>query len=305
MLPHRDRFAQSIALGRIASPFEGLARALGARRLVALMRLAKTNRPSAVKIESSPATAPRKGKVILQAGCAEPVLRPAYQAAAARLLSRSGYDVARAPKEGCCGALVHHLGREEEALAMVRRNVDAWSAAIEGVDAIIVTASGCNTLIKDYGFLLRNDRAYAAKAARISDLAQDISEFLTPDALTGLAGGKNLRVAWQAPCSLQHGQRVMAKPKLLLERAGFEIVIPMDAHLCCGSAGTYSILQPEIADRLGDRKAATLEALKPDVIATANVGCALHLSGRTKIPLVHVVELLDWATGGPRPAALG
>jgi glycolate oxidase iron-sulfur subunit len=304
VLPYRGRFAAAVTLGRIASPLAGFAGWIGGKRVSALVRLAGANRPSAVKIGGSPATGPRKGKVILQAGCAEPVLRPSFQAATARLLARAGYDVGRAPGEGCCGSLVHHLGREKEALAFVRKNVDAWSAAIDGVDAIIVTASGCGTTIKDYGFLLRNDPAYAAKAARVSALAKDISEFLAPSGLPPLSAGRKLRVAWHAACSLQHGQKIVAEPGQLLEAAGFEVVTPADAHLCCGSAGTYSMLQPEIADRLGDRKAATLGALTPDVIATGNIGCAVHLSMRTRTPVVHIAELLDWATGGPAPTGV-
>jgi glycolate oxidase iron-sulfur subunit len=242
----------------------------------------------------------------MQAGCVEPVLRPRYQAAAARLLTRLGYAVLRAPEEGCCGSIVHHLGREEEALKMIRATVDGWAAILDAgpVEAIVVTASGCGVTIKDYGFMLRNDPAYADKAARMSKLARDISEFVRADALQAAPGARKLRVAWQAPCTLQHGHKIGGQPKALLERAGFDVVTPADAHLCCGSAGTYSMLQPEIADRLGKRKAASLEALNPDVIATANIGCAVRIAVRTGVPVVHIAELLDWATGGPAPAGL-
>jgi glycolate oxidase iron-sulfur subunit len=305
VLPHRGRFSAALSLGRIFAPLSGLvARLPGGDRLAVMLKMAKGNPRRDPKIESSPATGGRKGRVILQAGCAEPVLRPDFQAATARLLNRLGYDVERAPNEGCCGSLVHHMGRESEALAFVKRNVDAWSAVIEGVDAIIITASGCGTTIKEYGFLLRDDPAFAARAARISSLAKDITEFVTPGALPASQLPKT-RVAYHAACSLQHGQKIVAQPAVLLKAAGFDVVTPADAHLCCGSAGTYNILQHEIADRLGDRKAASLEALEADIIATGNIGCAVQIGARTGIPVVHVAELLDWATGGPKPKAVG
>jgi glycolate oxidase iron-sulfur subunit len=299
VLPYRERFAAAVRLGRLASPLAG---AFGGR-LAAMLKMAKENRPHEVKIEPSAATGARRGRVILQAGCAEPVLRPNFQAAATRLLNRLGYDVERAPGEGCCGALVHHMGREAEALAFVKHNVDAWSAVIEGVDAIIVTASGCGATVKEYGFLLRNDPAYAERAARISALAKDITEFVSPEDLPKSVRPK-IRVAYHAACSLQHGQKVTEQPKRLLERAGFEVATPVEAHLCCGSAGVYNILQPEIADRLGERKSASLDALKPDVIVTGNIGCAVQIGARAGAPVVHIAELLDWATGGPRPLVL-
>jgi glycolate oxidase iron-sulfur subunit len=304
VLPYPGRFAIALRVGRMASPFAGiLARLPGGKGLAAMLRMAKDNRAHAAMPGSYAAAGVRKGRVILQAGCAEPVLRPDYQAATARLLNRLGYDVERAPDEVCCGSLVHHLGREDEALAFVRHNVDAWSEVIDGIDAIVVTVSGCGTTIKDYGFLLRNDPAYAGRAARISALARDITEFLRPE-MFGKATGRRLRVAYHAACSLQHGQKITSQPGRLLATAGFEVTTPVDAHLCCGSAGTYNILQPEIAQELGDRKAASLEALKPDVIATGNIGCAVQIGMRTGIPVVHIAELLDWAAGGPKPRAI-
>jgi glycolate oxidase iron-sulfur subunit len=305
LMPHRGRFAAALWLGPMVAPFAGLADALGARRMAAMMRTARARR---IRVAAEPPGEPggTRGRVIMQAGCVEPVLRPRYQAAAARLLTRLGYAVLRAPEEGCCGSIVHHLGREEEALKMIRATVDGWAAILDAgpVEAIVVTASGCGVTIKDYGFMLRNDPAYADKAARVSKLARDISEFVRADALQAAPGARKLRVAWQAPCTLQHGHKIGGQPKALLERAGVDVVTPAEAHLCCGSAGTYSMLQPEIADRLGKRKAAALEALKPDVIATANIGCAMHLAVRTGVPVVHIAELLDWATGGPAPAGL-
>jgi glycolate oxidase iron-sulfur subunit len=258
---------------------------------------------------SAPVAAPRQAaggkRVVLLRGCAEPVLRPEYQAAAARVLGRLGYAIVPAPDEACCGALVHHLGHEADALASARRNVDAWTRAIEdgGLEAILVTASGCGTTIKDYGHMLRGDPAYAGKAARVSALAKDISELLVEADLPASAA-TGLTVAYHGACSLQHGQKVTEAPKRLLARMGFVVAVPAEAHLCCGSAGTYNILQPEIADRLGARKAAALDRLGADVIATGNIGCAMQIGRRSGAPVVHVVELVDWAMGGPRPAML-
>ena len=235
-------------------------------------------------------------------GCAEPVLKPEIRAAAVRLLNRVGYDVSFANGEVCCGALVHHMGREAAALEAARRNVDAWTR--EGdITAIIVTVSGCGTTLKDYGFMLREDPAYAEKAARVSALAKDISELLSDVALPK-GNGRSLTVAYHAACSLQHGQKVTDAPKKLLEAAGFAVKTPPEAHLCCGSAGTYNILQPEIAGQVGDRKVANLAQLNADVIATGNIGCAVQIGQRARVPVVHTVELLDWATGGPVPASL-
>jgi glycolate oxidase iron-sulfur subunit len=236
-------------------------------------------------------------------GCAEPVLRPEIGRAAASLISRMGYEVVVAPNAGCCGALVHHLGQEDAALASARRNVDAWIDEIEGagLEAIIVTASGCGTMIKDYGFMLRSDPAYASKAERVSSLAMDICEFVAAKGLPPVMRSQSLIVAYQSACSLQHGQKVTRAPQDLLKSAGYEVRQPAEAHLCCGSAGTYNILQPVIAAKLGERKVAHLAKLSADVIATGNIGCATQISLRTQTPVVHTVQLLDWATGGSAP----
>jgi glycolate oxidase iron-sulfur subunit len=197
------------------------------------------------------------------------------------------------------------MGREEASLAAARRNVDAWTRLIDedGLDAILITASGCGTTIKDYGFMLRNDPAYAARAAHVSALTQDISEFLDGIDLPD-GEGRGLAVAYHAACSLQHGQKVTEAPKRLLAKMGYKVRTPAEAHLCCGSAGTYNILQPEIAGRLGDRKTAALARLDADMIATGNIGCAMQIGQRAQTPVVHTIELIDWALGGPRPLAL-
>jgi glycolate oxidase iron-sulfur subunit len=301
VLPHPARFRLALSLARLAKPLRPL---FGKSPFGAMLALAPDHAAKSAPAVSAPAQP--KGRVVLLQGCAEPVLKPEYRAATTRLLSRAGYQVVLAEGEGCCGALVHHMGRKAEALADARRNVDAWTVQIEGegIDAILVTASGCGTAIKEYGFLLRDDPAYAEKAARVSALAKDISEFLAAIDLPPAAGPSGLVVAYHAACSLQHGQKVTEAPVQLLRRAGFDVRIPAEAHLCCGSAGVYNILQPELADIIGRRKAANLDRLEADVIAAGNIGCATQIALKAKAPVAHLVELLDWAHGGPVPEAL-
>jgi glycolate oxidase iron-sulfur subunit len=304
VLPYPARFRAALRLAQFARPIAPMfAKVAPLRPLAAMLALAPKRIPAA-----PPAAVPTIGarqRIALLQGCAEPVLRPEFRAAAIRLLDRAGYDVVLAPGEQCCGALVHHMGREEAGLAAARRNVDAWTREIEtgGLAAIVVTASGCGTTIKDYGFMLRNDPAYADRAARVSALARDISEVLI-DANLPDGNGRGLTVAYHAACSLQHGQKVTDAPKRLLAGAGYAVRTPIEAHLCCGSAGTYNILQPEIAGQLGDRKAGNLARLDADVIATGNIGCAMQLAPRLGMPVLHTIELLDWATGGPVPPQL-
>ena len=306
VLPHPRRFRSALALARLVKPAEPLLRRFSALKpLAAMLALAPSILPrKAQRIGAIPDVI--KGRVVLLQGCAEPVLRPQIRPCAARLLIAAGYDVVLADGEGCCGALVHHMGRKAEALDDARRNVDAWTAEIEGrgIEAILVTASGCGTAIKDYGFMLREDPAYADKAARVSALAKDITEFLAGLDRPPASTPQGLRVAYHAACSLQHGQGVTDAPKRLLAEAGFEVCTPAEAHLCCGSAGVYNILQPDIADQIGARKVAHLERLGAEVIATGNIGCATQIGVRTATPVVHTVELLDWASGGPIPACL-
>ena len=305
VLPHQWRFRVALALARLSRPAIPLiARFAALRPLSAMLALAPARAAPRPSNAPAAATHPR-GRVALLQGCAEPVLRPEIREATVRLLNRAGYDVVFAPGEGCCGALVHHMGRDAASLAAARRNVDAWNREIDGagLDAIVVTASGCGTTIKDYGFLLRGDPAYAASAARVSALARDVSELLVGADLP-MGNGRGLTVAYHAACSLQHGQKVVDAPKRLLAGAGYVVRTPVEQHLCCGSAGTYNILQPEIAGQLGARKAVNLARLDADVIATGNIGCAMQIGQRAAVPVVHTVELLDWATGGPRPPAM-
>ena len=239
----------------------------------------------------------------LLAGCAQQVIAPEINEATVRLLTRMGVEVVVAASAGCCGALAHHMGKHEAGMASARANIHAWTAELggDGLDAIVINTSGCGTTVKDYGFMFRNDPD-AAKASEIASLACDISEYLTRLNYAPTREAPNLTVAYHAACSLQHGQNVTAEPKTLLARAGFKVAVPTEAHICCGSAGTYNLLQPEIAGRLRTRKLERIEALKPDLIAAGNVGCITQLSGG--LPVVHTVELLDWMAGGPRPAKL-
>ena len=302
VLPYPGRFRAALTLAKLGRPFAPLI--AGVKPLAAMLAMAPKHVPSPVAAVNATVSG-ASGYVALLQGCAEPVLKPEYRAAAIRLLNRAGYDVVFAAGEGCCGALVHHMGREADGLDAARRNVDAWMREIEGggLAAIVVTASGCGTTIKDYGFMLRNDPAYAGKAARVSALARDVSELLAEIELPA-GDGRGLTVAYHAACSLQHGQKVTDAPKRLLAAAGYTVRTPAEAHLCCGSAGTYNILQPEIAGQLGARKAGNLDRLQADVIATGNVGCAMQIARHGDTPIVHTIELLDWATGGPAPAVL-
>jgi len=305
LLPYPHRFRMALALARLARPIAPILNGMGwTKPFGAMLKLAPAQSTDNATWDT-PRPAEKVGRVALLQGCAEPVLKPEIRAATIRLLGRMGYQSVLAPGEGCCGALVHHMGKEERALADARRNVDAWSRELdgEGLDAILITASGCGTTIKDYGFMLRNEPAYADRAAKVSALAKDISEFLDTTELPA-GDGRGLTVAYHPACSIQHGQKVTEVPKLLLARAGYVVKLPAEAHLCCGSAGTYNILQPEIAGQLGDRKAANIDRLDADVIATGNIGCAMQISARSATPVAHLVELIDWATGGPPPDQL-
>lgn len=277
-------------------------------RLGAMLAIAPRELPSAadsLKTGVHPALGQRRGRVALLGGCAQPVVNTAIHAATIRLLTRLGVEVVVPQEAGCCGAIVLHMGREDEALQFARHNIDVWTREMagEGIDAILINTSGCGTTIKDYGFLLRDDKAYAEKAARVSSLAKDISEYLSGLDLPK-APAKELSVAYHSACSLQHGQRITDLPKRLLQQMGFTVRDVPEAHICCGSAGTYNLLQPFFARRLKQRKVANIEKLSPDVVACGNIGCLMQIASGTDLPVVHTVELIDWATGGPKPAAM-
>jgi glycolate oxidase iron-sulfur subunit len=308
VLPDPALFRLAVVAGLIAKPFAPVLQALGLKRMAAMLRL--TPRKLSPPVERFgkvyAAQGARRGRVALLSGCINPVLAPATNEAAVRLLNRNGIEVVVAAGEACCGSLVHHLGREQQALAQARNNIDAWTREIDGagIDAILITVSGCGTTVKDYGFMLRGDRDYAAKATRVSRLTKDVTEYLATLDLPAGAAPRPLTVAYHAACSLQHGQKVTQVPKELLCKFGFVVKDVPEGHLCCGSAGTYNILQPALAERLRDRKVANIERLRPDVIAAGNIGCIMQIAAGTAIPVVHTVELLDWATGGPVPEAL-
>ncbi|SMH39866.1 glycolate oxidase subunit GlcF [Mesorhizobium australicum] len=310
VLPYPGRFRAALRLAAFGRPFAGLfGRMQALKPLAAMLTMAPRTVPAASAV-SKPAThgasAPKRGRVALLTGCAQSVLDPAINEATVRLLTRLGVEVVVPEGEGCCGALVHHMGREEAALAAARTNVDAWTREIEraGLDAIVITASGCGTTIKDYGFMLRLDPAYADKAARVSALAKDVTEYLAAIDLPEPSLPPGLSVAYHSACSMQHGQKITRQPKDLLKRAGFDVREPKEGHLCCGSAGTYNILQPDIAAKLRSRKVSNIEATGAALVATGNIGCMTQISGGTALSVVHTVELLDWAWGGPRPEGL-
>jgi glycolate oxidase iron-sulfur subunit len=242
-------------------------------------------------------------RMLVLGGCAQSSTTPRTNAAAARVLDRLGISLLVAPAAGCCGALSQHLSAEQEARAFMRRNIDAWWPHIEqGVEAIVMTASGCGVMVKDYGELLKDDPDYADKAARVSALTRDLGEVLAAENLDPLQGlGKERRIAFHAPCTLQHGQKLPGLLEGLLAGLGFELTEVRDSHLCCGSAGSYSVLQPELSLRLRDHKLAALQEQRPDLIATANVGCQLHLTTASGVPVVHWIELLDEAPREARP----
>ena len=310
LLPHPARLRPMLAMARLARPLRALVpgRSMLAARMRAMLDLAPAVLPPTGRMQRSgvyPAEGERRGRVALLAGCAQTVLAPSINEATIRLLTRMGVEVVIAREAGCCGALTHHMGHEDSAKASARANIAAWNAELsgDGLDAIIINTSGCGTVVKDYGFMFRDDPALADPAARVSGLAQDITEYLHRIGYSPTRAPSGLTVAYHAACSLQHGQRVLDAPKALLRAAGFRVAEPREAHLCCGSAGTYNIMQPAIATRLRARKLKNLKASSPDIIAAGNIGCLTQLAG-DGVPTIHTVELLDWMAGGPAPAAL-
>jgi glycolate oxidase iron-sulfur subunit len=319
LLPYRERFRLALRAAALTRPLTALFFALLPKRknadmpslfdrLGAMMALAPRRLPESGESRAGRTFAPqgvRRGRVALLTGCAQPVLNASINQAAIRVLTRLGIEVVLPQGEGCCGAIVLHMGRETDGLQFARRAIDVWMREIEtgGLDAILITTSGCGTTIKDYGFLLRDDPAYAAKAARVSALAKDISEYLSVLDLPA-SDQKSLTVAYHSACSLQHGQKITDLPKRLLQKAGFKLRDVPEGHICCGSAGTYNLLQPFFARRLRQRKVLNIERLAPDVVACGNIGCMMQIASGTKLPVVHTIELIDWALGGPKPEAM-
>lgn len=300
VLPHPARLRVALALGRLARPLAPVFDRISALKPgAALLRLTPARPAEAAEQVQAPAP---RGRVVLLRGCVEPAIAPRVRAAAIRLLNRAGFEVVEAEGEGCCGGLVHHMGREAEAHAAFAANTRAWRRALDdGAVAVLTTVSGCGAVMKDYGFHLRADPALAADAGRVSAAVRDIVEFLDEAGLPPPAPGGRPSVAYHAACSLQHGQKIAAAPRRLLVQTGFEVREIPEGHLCCGSAGTYNILQSELAERLRRRKQANIEATAAEVVAAGNIGCITQIGLGAGRPVLHTVELLDWATGGPPP----
>jgi len=306
-IPYPARFRLALTAAKLARPLAPmLPKRVRSMLALAPRRLAKASpvdTPQVIAAEGA-----RRQRVALLNGCAQTVLAPQINEATVRLLTRLGVEVVVADGAGCCGSLVHHLGKVDQSHAQAKAAIDAWIGEAHGggLDAIVINSSGCGTQIKDYGFMFRDDPAYADKAARISKLACDVTEFVAGLGvdlpLSGAAAG--VAVTYQSACSMQHGQGLKRQPPDLLAAAGFSVREPAEGHLCCGSAGTYNILQSELADQLRDRKAAHIAATAPAVVATGNIGCMTQLADALDAPIVHTVELLDWATGGPKPGAM-
>lgn len=307
LLPYPGRFRLALLGGKIARPFRRL---IPDARLRAMLEMVPKQIPPVSRGDDPqlyPAEGVRKARVLLLTGCAQKALNTDINAATIRLLRRAGCEVVIADGAGCCGALAAHMGESARAKHSATALIGAVlaEAGKGALDAVVINTSGCGTTVKDYGHMFQDDPAMAEAAARVAALAKDVTELLAGLDLPPVAQPPGLRVAYHAACSLQHGQKIRAAPKDLLRRAGFEVVEPADSHLCCGSAGTYNLLQPQISAELQRRKVATLEAKAPEVIAAGNLGCMIQIGAATQLPVVHTVELLDWASGGPRPGALG
>ncbi len=307
VIPNPTIFRLALAATALVRPFARfLPRPIGAVLGLAPKKLATPSwveRPQVIA-----ATSPKRLRVALLTGCAQAALDSAINESTVRLLTRLGAEIVVPKGMGCCGALEHHMGETDAAHARASRNIDAFMAEVDGdgLDAIVIATSGCGTTMKDYGHMFRLDAAWADKAAKVASLAKDVSEVVAMlDLASAVVREARPRVAYHSACSMQHGQKITSLPAELLTEAGFEVVTPPESHVCCGSAGTYNILQPELAGRLRDRKVRNIMTVAPDVIAAGNIGCMMQIGAGTDIPIVHTVELLDWATGGPRPEALG
>ncbi|MGV6806036.1 MAG: glycolate oxidase subunit GlcF [Ruegeria sp.] len=304
ILPYPMRFRWALFGAKLGRPFRFL---MPDARLRAMLDMAPKHIPPVSRNDDPQSFVPKGQpikRVALMTGCAQKALNTDINDATIRLLTRLGCEVVVAEGAGCCGALTHHMGKTRESHATAAANIRAWTREMDGkgLDAIVINTSGCGTTVKDYGHMFRDD-PLAENAERVSAIAMDVSEILIQ--LDMPAGAdRGLTVAYHAACSLQHGQQIKSYPKDLLKRAGFVVVEPADSHLCCGSAGTYNLMQPEISAKLKQRKVRTLEARNPDLIAAGNIGCMMQIGSGTQLPVAHTVELLDWATGGPRPRAL-
>jgi glycolate oxidase iron-sulfur subunit len=318
LLPRPNLFRLALSAARLTRPLGRLipGKSMTAQRLRGMLSLAPAELPARSPIETPrvyPAEGHRKARVALLTGCAQQVLMPRINEATIRLLTRLGVEVVVPKGAGCCGALNHHIGQHDRAMTLARANIEAWSREADAdalgldgprLDAIVINASGCGTTVKDYGFMFRSEpEPWRSRAEKVAGMTLDITQFLSRFGYAPTRQATGLTVAYHSACSLQHGQQVTAEPKTLLSRAGFGVVEPRESHICCGSAGTYNLLQPEIAGRLRDRKLGNLKATRPDLIAAGNIGCITQLAGDS-LPIVHTVELLDWMAGGPKPPGI-
>ncbi|MFZ5783592.1 MAG: heterodisulfide reductase-related iron-sulfur binding cluster [Pseudomonadota bacterium] len=316
LMPRPSAFRWSMALGRIAKPFAGLLPATSSdpggatflRRLRAMLEAVPDRLPGPSSVDRPqvfPAAGLRRKRVALMPGCGQQVLAPEVNEATIRLLTRHDIEVVNVAGSGCCGSSVLHVGRNDEAVALAKRNIAAWMREIDGagLDAIVINASGCGTTVKDYGHMLADDPEWKERAEQVARLARDVSEIMLEVGLANVTA-RPLTIAYHSACSMQHGQKVIEQPKKLLREAGYVVRDVPESHICCGWAGTYQVLQPELSRRLRDRKVANIGSVRPDAIAAGNFGCIGNIASGTGIPVAHTVELLDWATGGPKPKAL-
>ncbi|MFZ9962393.1 MAG: glycolate oxidase subunit GlcF [Burkholderiales bacterium] len=286
IIPNPTLFRPLLMIGRFVKPILPSS----AKRKIPIAQQTKNNWP----------TVSHTRKMLILNGCVQPTLAPNINVAAARVLDSLGITVLRVSEAGCCGAVTHHLNKQEEAISHIKRNIDAWWPHVEsGAECIVITASGCGTMLKDYGHLLIDDPEYAERAKKISEISKDIVEILNAEGdklnplLSKLKKNPSKTISFHSPCSLQHGQQIKGVTEAILERAGFKLTNVTDPHLCCGSAGTYSILQPDLSQRLLRDKVRNLEAENPDTIVTANIGCLTHIQNGTKTQVQHWIELID------------
>jgi glycolate oxidase iron-sulfur subunit len=303
MLPYPGRLRFVLKMSGLGRAFSWLL----PKNMRPLLAMAPKRLPEPAKVALPgvvPAVGEKRLRVALLTGCAQQVLGPQINDATVRLLTRLGAEVVIPKDMGCCGALTFHMGERKHSLKLMQHNIEVWHRELEegGLDAIVLNTSGCGTAVKEYDYIFRHDPEWADKAKAVTALVRDVSEVVADLGLGEAKNATGLKVAYHDACSLQHGQKVVEEPRQLLRDAGFEVVEVPEAHICCGSAGTYNMLQPKMAQQLQKRKAEHIERVAPQVVAAGNIGCMEQIAGGVKVPVVHTVELLDWATGGPRPA---
>ena len=303
LLPHPERFRFALKMSGLGRVFSFLL----PKNMKPLLDMAPKRLPRPAEVAKPgviPAQGEKRMRVALLTGCVQSLLGPQINDATVRLLTRLGVEVVIPKEMGCCGALTFHMGERKRSRKLMEHNIEVWHKEIEGegLDAIVLNTSGCGTAVREYDYIFRHDPKLADKAKAIVERVRDVSELVAELGLGEVKNKTGLRVAYHDACSLQHGQKIESEPRALLREAGFEVLEVPEGHICCGSAGTYNMLQPEMVKQLQERKAAHVESVGPQIVAAGNIGCMEQIGGCTKIPMVHTVELLDWATGGPRPA---